>query len=137
MRRRPAACSENDLVISVRRAVLVVATALVLGSCFTPSIPIPPPDPDQMLFAAELSTPGLATFRYAATDNYADAVVYIFNETEGRGIIDTARADGSVGPTEPFPAQLDDRIQVTFEADAQVVSTCVVYREGTPSSLCP
>jgi len=116
---------------------LVVVLGLGAGSCFTPSIPIPPPEPGLMTFTVDPGTPGEATFRYGPTPNYGDAVVYVFNRTQGRGIIDTARPDGSVGPTPAFPAADDDQIAVTFETTEQVVSSCVVFRSGTPTAFCP
>src|SRR5690349_25128471 len=106
----------------------VIAAALLAG-CITPSIPIPPPDPEAMEFDVDIDL-GEATFSYPADSNYEDAIVYVYNRNAGEGVITRARADGSVGPTMPFPAALDDRISVTFEAEAQVVSTCVVLREG-------
>lgn len=117
--------------------VLVLGIALGLGgaSCLTPSIPIPPPEARSMSFTVDVSA-GTATFQYAASVNYIGARVYVFNRTQGRGVIDTAREDGSVGPTAPFPAALDDEVSITFETDEQAVSTCVVVREGVPSQIC-
>jgi hypothetical protein len=126
-------------VPSPRRIALSLALGLALalagGSCVTPSIPIPPPEAQNMSFAVDLGV-GTATFQYAASVNYGGARVYVFNRTQGRGIIDTAREDGSVGPTAPFPAALDDEVSITFETDEQAVSTCVVVREGVPSQIC-
>jgi hypothetical protein len=122
-----------------RRIALALAlgVALVLGgaSCVTPSIPIPPPEAQNMSFTVDVSV-GTATFQYAASVNFGGARVYVLNLTQGRGIIDTAREDGSVGPTAPFPAAIDDQVSITFETDDQAVSTCVVVREGVPSQIC-
>lgn len=111
----------------------MLAVAVASASCITPSIPIPPPEPAAMTFSIE-PTGDQATFSYAAEPNYSDATVYVFNRTAGVGIIATARADGSVGPTAPFPARLGDNVAVTFETDEVSVSTCVVVRAGAPSS---
>ena len=129
----------RDRVRLARRARRFGAAALLtlIAACFTPSIPIPPPEPGLMTFTVDPGTPGEATFRYGPTPNYGDAVVYVFNRTQGRGIIDTARPDGSVGPTPAFPAADDDQIAVTFETTEQVVSSCVVFRSGTPTAFCP
>jgi len=43
------------------------------------------------------------------------------------------RGDGSVGPTAPFPADVGDNILVTFEAEDQLSSACVVLAVGQPS----
>jgi hypothetical protein len=126
-------------VLFPRRIALILAlgAALAVGcaSCVTPSIPIPPPEAQNMSFTVDPSV-GTATFQYAASVNYGGARVYVFNRTQGQGIIDTAREDGSVGPTAPFPAAIADEVSITFETDEQAVSTCVVVREGVPSQIC-
>ena len=119
-----------------RLATLGVFLSIGLAGCITPSIPIPPPEPTAMTFSID-TTAGQAQFSYRATDRFALAVVYIYNEDLGRGIIETAREDGSVGPTEPFPALAGNKVVVTFEVDDQSVSTCVRIREGTPNEQCP
>jgi len=108
-----------------------IALAVVLGGCITPSIPIPPPDADLMDFAVDLGA-GTATFAYEGDANYADAIVYVYNRDTGTGVITTADGDGRVTPTDPFPATVGDEIAVTFETDENVVSTCVILREGRP-----
>ena len=117
----------------IRRLAISGLLTLGLAGCITPSIPIPPPEPTAMTFSVN-AVEGFAQFQYRATDRFAYAVVYVFNDDQGRGIIDTARADGSVGPTPPFPAAAGDRIFVTFEVDDQSVSSCVRVREGTPTA---
>lgn len=87
-----------------------------------------------MAFAVDL-TGGQAQFAYGTEPRYAFAVVYVFNKDKGTGIITTARADGSVGPTEPFPASLGDNVAITFETDEVSASRCVVVREGAPSAF--
>jgi hypothetical protein len=108
---------------------------VVLGGCITPSIPIPPPEPTAMEFTVTPAE-GIARFSYDAMPRFGFATVYVFNETVGRGVIDTARSDGSVGPTAPFPANLGDNIIVTFDVGDESVATCVVLREGTPNERC-
>jgi len=75
-----------------------------------------------------------ASFTYPADVNYVDATVFVFNRDRGTGIIDTARADGSVGPTAPVAAAVGEQIVVTFEHGDQTVSTCVRLRQGQQSS---
>ena len=67
-----------------------------------------------------------------------EALVYVLNQSQGIGVITTARGDGSVAPTAPFPAAVGDEVAVTFELDAQVSSMCVRVREGalTPADEC-
>lgn len=116
------------------RLLFAALVAIASSACITPSIPIPPPEPTSMAFAIDAQA-GEATFTYAAEPNYSGATVYVFNRTAGIGIIATARADGSVGPTAPFPAQVGDNVAVTFETDEASVSTCVVVRDGVPSAV--
>ena len=123
MRRRPAPLA----------LALVLLLGLVLGAgCITPSIPIPPPDPTQMSFSVAPAD-GLARFSYQPTSRFADAIVYVFNQDQGVGIIATARPDGGVGPTESFPAVAGDDVLITFDTGDQAVSTCGGVRVGTPS----
>ena len=128
----------RDRVRLARRALRVGAAALIalLGACFTPSIPIPPPEASAITFEIDTSA-GVATFHYPPSARYADALVYVFNRTQGRGIIELARPDGSIGPTAPFPAVIDDEVAITIEAEEQAVSICVVVREGPPTQYCP
>lgn len=126
-------CSVRARLRSLIACGLCCGVLLALAGCITPSIPIPPPDPEQMTFEVELQT-GSAQFSYSPSGAYAGAAVYVFNRAKGTGVIDTARADGSVGPTLPFPAALGDSVVVTFESEQQTVSTCVVIRQGRQSA---
>ena len=116
------------------RVVLAVTVALGASACITPSIPIPPPEPALMSFAID-ATVGSASFSYDAEPNYSGATVYVFNRSAGVGVITTARADGSVGPTAAFPAHVGDNVAITFETDEVAVSACVVVRDGRPSAF--
>ncbi|MBX3159916.1 MAG: hypothetical protein KF773_28365 [Deltaproteobacteria bacterium] len=112
-------------------ALVVLGT--ILGACITPSIPIPPPDPARMQFDFVAGT-DTVTFAYPATENYVGSIVYVYNRTLGKGVIENTRPDGSVGPTDPLQAVVGHEVIVTFENDDQTVSTCIVLREGTQSS---
>lgn len=109
-----------------------MAVAL-LGACVTPSVPIPPPEPEKMVFDVEPDD-GTAQFVYDPDPSYAFAIVYIFNRDIGDGIITTARDDGSVGPTAPFAAEENDELVISFEKGEQLSSRCIVVREGRSSS---
>ena len=111
----------------------LVALAITVCACVTPSVPIPPPAPEKMVFDADPED-GLVTFSYDAQSGYGGAVVYIFNRDIGEGIITTARGDGSVGPTEPFPAQLGDDLIITFETEEQLASRCITVTDGRSGS---
>jgi hypothetical protein len=120
-----------------RGAGIALVAALVLGSCITPSIPIPPPDPGKMSFAVKPGD-GTATFQYPPDINYVGSTVFIYNRDKGKGVIEDAHPDGSVGPTQPLPAVLGDQIIVSFQRADQTVSTCIRLREGKqdPNDFC-
>lgn len=114
---------------------------IVLGltACVTPSIPIPPPDPSQMTFTVTTSgTDSTAVFSYPPKADYGDALVYIYNRDQGVGIIQQARPDGSVGPTNPVAAKINEQIVVSFQLDDQTVSRCIRLRDGQqdPNNYC-
>ena len=106
--------------------------AAVLAACATPSIPIPPPSPENMAFEVDADA-GVASFTYRRNADYAHAIVYVFNRDAGEGIIATADGEGAVA-TQPFPAADGDEVVVTFELESQLASTCVVVANGPSSS---
>jgi len=117
------------------RRLLPIFALIALGGCITPSIPIPPPDPGKMTFAVKVEgQDSTATFAYPADVNYIDSIVFIFNRDRGVGVIEAARADGSVGPTAPLAARLGEQIVVTFQREDQTVGTCIRLREGAQSA---
>ena len=120
---------------SVRLALLASGLVVVLGACITPSIPIPPPDPARMEFTFSGDAGAKqASFVYPANVNYVDSVVLVYNRNKGKGVIENAHPDGSVGPTDPMPAEIGDEVVVSFQRDDQTVSTCVRLRAGAQSS---
>lgn len=125
-------------LVSMQRTVLLVVVGLMLSlaSCITPSIPIPPPDPALMTFQLQGEAGNhVAVFEYPPNVNYQDSIVFVFNRDRGVGIIEAARLDGSVGPTAPVRAELNEQMVVTFQREDQTVSTCIRLREGPQSSL--
>jgi len=123
-------------LMSRLRLAFACAAIVAVGSCVTPSIPVPPPDLQHMTFAID-ATGGTATFAYSATGyDLAGAIVYVFDRKQGKGVIDTFRADRTVGPTSPFPAAAGDEIDVTFQQGDQAQSICVVLQTGAPTAKC-
>lgn len=120
----------------MRRLALLIGLAVVSG-CITPSIPIPPPDPAKMVFEVD-GVGGTAVFSYPPDVNYQGALVFVFNRDRGVGVIQQANADGSVGPTQPVAAAVDEQLVVTFQRDDQTVSTCIRLRNGNqdPTNYC-
>jgi hypothetical protein len=116
----------------------VVVLWLFIAGCVTPSIPIPPPNPAKMSFhLTGTGSAGTATFSYTADDRYVDSVAYVYNTDLGVGVIQNANADGSIGPTQPFPAIVGTRVEVTIQLKDQTESTCVRVREGAPDPFDP
>jgi hypothetical protein len=114
---------------------LVIVAGFVAGGCITPSIPIPPPDPERMTFVVTGDTGNTsATFSYPADINYRNSIVFLYNRDRGLGIIEATRPDGSIGPTRPVSAAIGDQIVVTFQREDQTMSTCIRLREGPQSS---
>lgn len=125
----------------MRRLAPSILAGLVaaLGACVTPSIPIPPPEPSSMTFAVTLDGAGQidsASLTYPPTDTYRGGIAYVYNRIGGVGIIEDVKPDGSIGPTAALAARAGDSLVVTVEVEDQTVSTCVLLREGTPSSVC-
>lgn len=121
----------------MRRLLVIAGLGLALAACVTPSIPIPPPDPARMTFTVD-GPASTATFEYPAEANYGGAIVYVYNRDQGVGIIEQARADGSVGPTRPVAAQLGDQIVVSFQLEDEMASRCIRLRDGAqdPNTYC-
>lgn len=120
--------------MSKRFTIAIAVFALGLASaCFTPSVPIPPPQPEEMAFTID---PDNNLVRYSSQPNasYAGAVVYVFNRSAGQGVIVTAEADGSVSPTPPFPGADGDHVIVSYELDTQLTAVCLVLHDGPSSS---
>ena len=125
----------------MRRPLLLALVALAMGlaGCVTPSIPIPPPDPAKMVFTLT-GDPGnqSASLTYPPTANYVGGVAYVYNRSTGLGIIQNVNANGSVGPTTPIGATLGNEIVFSIENAEQTVSQCIVLRDGPqdPTSYC-
>lgn len=93
-----------------------------------------------MAFTVELDPNGTitsASLSYPATDSYKGGVAYVYNRTLGKGVIEAVKADGSVGPTSPLSATEGNQIVFSIENDEQTVSTCVLLKDGAPTSYCP
>ena len=122
-----------------RLAVIALGTLIGLGGCVTPSIPIPPPDPALMTFSVTLDTQGViasASLEYPPTVSYQGGVAYVYNRSRGVGVIQAVNANGSIGPTPAVGASANEELVISVENNDQTVSTCVLLREGTPSSYC-
>lgn len=114
----------------------VFVAAIGLAGCVTPSIPIPPPDPTRMMFDGVDGMDGSVTFSYPADSRYVDSTVFVFNQTQGLGVIASAHDDGSFGPTQAFSAIVGNQIIVSIQREDQTESTCVTLRDGGGAEPC-
>jgi hypothetical protein len=118
----------------VLRLLVFWLVVTCIAGCITPSIPIPPPDPELMTFdVTGEGAASMATFEYPANVNFESSILYVFNRDRGVGIIEATRPDGSVGPTRPVSAALGNEIIVSFQRDDLSVSTCIRLRNGQQS----
>jgi hypothetical protein len=117
------------------RRLLSILVLAALGGCITPSIPIPPPDAGKMTFSVMIQGDNsTARFTYPPDINYIDTIVFVFNRDRGEGVIESAKSDGSVGPTAPVAAAIGEQIVVSFQREDQTVSTCIRLREGAQNA---
>ncbi len=100
-------------VLWLRRArlfALVLLVALV-GGCYSPTIPLPPPDEPEL---SQLSPEGMVTVRGGAT-RYA--LVSVFNQRSGEGVITTAGQNGGYEAT--LAAKAGDSLAIWQEVSGE------------------
>lgn len=118
--------------LAQRLTFAAALAALAAAGCATPSVPVPPPRAESISFEVDAEA-GTARFSYGPSPDFAGALVYVLDRDKGVGVITTAEDDGSVAPTDPFPADPGDDIVVTFQRDDQLSAICVQLADG-PSS---
>jgi hypothetical protein len=121
------------------KSLLVVAALAGVGACTTPSLPLPPPEPEAMTFALD-TVSGTATYRSSPQPAWAGALVLVWDDRTGSGVITTADAEGAVAETAPFDAAEGDRVFVEYRSgEDQTSAICLILRDGQASSsdLCP
>ncbi len=110
----------------MRRLTTVLFIALVLASCVTPVIPLPPPENvylkelDQTLKQVVVAGP--------ASGPHGDALFYVLNQRTGRGTITQGEPDGSF-VSAPLEADDGDRLGIwaaRFSEDAASSVLCEV-----------
>ena len=120
-----------------RRSILLGLVALA-GACVTPTIPLPPPEPEAVSFELDTMT-GQASFSYTIPrPEYGGARVFVEDETQGVGVIVTANPDGTVSPTPRFLAFDGDRVQITFKLGEDSAGICLILHPGpsSPANYC-
>jgi hypothetical protein len=117
----------------MRRAPIVLLLLVALGGCVTPSFPVPPPEPEAIVFSLD-PVAGMATFRADPEPEWAFARVTITDTTSGYGVIVPAEANGEVLETPPFRAEDGDLILIEYELDDQAGGLCLILHDGRSSS---
>ena len=118
------------------RALLL---AVLIGfGCNTPSVPIPPPLVSALKFQ-NAPTAGEVVIAGVPTLQHADVRFYVFNTTNGEGVIVTAAHDGSFS-SDPFPGSDGDLVDLYYDTQAGDRSgdACVTLRIGATlfTTLC-
>ena len=123
----------------MRRLALAFVVVAAFAGCITPSIPIPPPDPSEMMFHFSIDA-GVShvSFNYPANSEYCGGVAYLYDHNVGAGIIKNVNGDCTTGPIE-MTANMGDAVDFSVQTHAQTISTCVLVQEGlqSPANECP
>ena len=97
----------------------VLAVGLV-GACYTPSVPLPPPLVEAMTFSAGPS-PGTVVLRGPAQTGIGVVRFSVFDESQRLGVIVESAADGSF-TTPPFTGNDGDYVRIFYEDAAGTLS---------------
>jgi hypothetical protein len=100
--------------------VIACASYLLVFSCNSTFIPIPPPNPT----FAEGGTDGEWSVSTPADSRASGAVFYIYNANLGSGIIQRAAQDGSMYAY-PLQGQVGDSIYIHYERTATESSSAI------------
>ena len=117
----------------MRKLRIWLAAGLLGGvlACNTPSVPLPPPDLPSLGFLS--AGVGEVELQGAADPQHADARFYVFNLSNGEGVITTAAADGSF-TTGAFAGKEGDRAQIYYDLPTgdRSQDVCVTLRIAAP-----
>jgi hypothetical protein len=125
-----------------RPLTLLAGACLLLvcaRGCTTPSFPLPPPEPGAIEFQLTVvEEKSFASVAGQANVDHGFAKVVVYDRDTGEGAITTARADGSFGPTVPFPAFEGDAVEIVVERGSESRGICLILRQGrsSPANLC-
>ena len=117
-----------------RLAASIIVVAAFVAGCFAPSVPVPPPAPESMSFALDV-TAGTATYTASLGGDWANTWVSIYDGTSGEGVLERSDGTGHVGPTQPWRAADGDHVRIVFERDdGEQSGLCLILRGGPSSS---
>jgi hypothetical protein len=133
---------------SLRRRLTKIGALLggatLLWACNAPPIVVPPPS---VAFSSQIVTDAQGTphtFWTAAQPQpfqpAADARFYIFDQTNGQGVIQTAGADGTFAASPAMEGTMDDRVLLYYATPNNDYSDsiCLLLREASPvAPFCP
>jgi hypothetical protein len=108
-----------------RLRIALVAAALALGlttACYTPSVPLPPPLVQNMMFTSG-QTAGSVILSSPAQPQIGAARFSIFNVSQGMGVIFVANGDGSF-TSPPFAGNEGDYISISYEKGSDTSELC-------------
>jgi hypothetical protein len=121
----------HRLVSHVR--IVLGALALALGlctACYTPSVPLPPPLVEQMVFTSA-QTAGTVILSSPAQSQIGAARFSVYNVSQGMGVIFLSNADGSF-TSPPLPGADGDYIDVSYEANNTSADRCTTLHLNAP-----
>lgn len=104
--------------------MVLVLLAFLVGGCVTPVIPIPPPDPKGTV---DVSNQELTVYGEPG-NTQPEAMVFLYNQRTGTGLITLAEKDGSY-LFEPVVVQDKDRLDVwasRWSEDSPSAIVCMV-----------
>lgn len=104
--------------------MVLVLLAFLVGGCVTPVIPIPPPDPKGTV---DVSKQELTVYGEPG-NTQPEAMVFLYNQRTGTGLITLAEKDGSY-LFEPVVVQDKDRLDVwasRWSEDSPSAIVCMV-----------
>ena len=118
--------------------LLLLLLAVLVGSCNTPSVPLPPPDLGALSFTSQGLSAGTMQVKGMKTSRHASVLFGAFDETHGEGVLVTAAADGSF-TTEPFAGGAGDRVELYYEREgerSEAVICTVTLDRPLDNSIC-
>jgi hypothetical protein len=129
--------------LASRLRLAVAATLLALAggiACTTPSVPLPPPLITSLSFQpATGAGANMVVIQGMPTPRHANVRFYVFNRSNGDGVITKAGPDGAF-TTSPFPGVAGDTVQLYYDTPggdrSDNVCTTLAFNTPLVSSNC-
>jgi hypothetical protein len=107
---------------------------LAIAACNTPSVPLPPPELPALRFQLpDPATPTTIVVLGTPTEHHAKARFYVYDRSNGEGVITTAGGDGAFTST-PFTGADGDTVQIYYDSfdGERSQDVCVQLRVNVP-----